>query len=177
MQAVSHTLNSTLALEGWWHALCWCLSLFPCTACSQTACLLRPASAMVPVSETHTQHCTGATWPSSASHFLSTDLLPALYRKREREEEPLPPSRGAKQPRINVMGQVEGQHLLAACGGHAGTLLRAAGNLMCAYPQVLHHALCLPLLLELTSSSCLHATCLPSAAAPSCSDCSAVLYC
>ena len=45
--------------------------------------------------------------------------MPALYRKREREEEPLPPSRGAKQPRINVMGQVEGQHLLAACGEHA----------------------------------------------------------
>ena len=71
----------------------------------------------------------GATRPSSACQLLSktcADLLLALYRKREREEELLPPSRGAKQPRINVMGQVEGQHVLAACGEHAETLLCAA---------------------------------------------------
>eukprot|EP00891_Asterochloris_glomerata_P001718 jgi/Astpho2/1718/Aster-04143 len=38
---------------------------------------------------------------------LQADGAAAASRKREREEEPLPPSRGAKQPRINVMGQVE----------------------------------------------------------------------
>ena len=71
--------------------------------------------------------------PSACQLLCKTcaDLFPALYRKREREEEPLLPSRGAKQPRINVMGQVEGQHLLAACDKQPGTLLYAAENLLC----------------------------------------------
>ena len=86
------------------------------------------------VRDSHPQPCTGATRQSSACQLLfksCAHLFSALYRKREREEEPLPPSRGAKQPRINVMGQVEGEHLLAACGEHAETLLRAAGDLLC----------------------------------------------
>ena len=59
---------------------------------------------------------------------------------------------GAKQPRINIVGQVKGQYVLAASGEHVETL-------PCVQIAIFDHASCLPMVLELTVLSC---TCMQS---------------
>ncbi len=57
------------------------------------------------------------------------------------------------------MGQVEGQHLLAAPGEHAETLLHTARSLLCG-PCEVGSASCLPLVIDCRScAACMQSAC------------------
>ena len=131
-------------------------SLLSCTARYQAVDLSGALSvAAVPVAQTHSQSaCLGANRPPCGCQ-LPFKTFSALYRKRNARSSICHPSRWKVSTCWKHLAST-----LIPCYMQSGT---------CCVDKPFCHASCLPMVLELGVLSCLHAECLLSTTAASCS--------
>ena len=146
----------------------------PCIPCSQTAVL--PRAPLVPVAETHTQHCMGVSRPSFACQMLSqtcTDQFLGAVQEGGMEGVASATWQG-RQAAVHQRDWAGGRSALAGSSWHPCNMLAMSSQEMLprtTCTKILGHACCLPLVFELTPFRCMHAECLPFTEVPSCSNC------